>query len=349
MIVRSASDRRGGDRRATDRRVDFKAAAEWQGVERRRSDRREAERRALERRCAELPEGLHLLELPQSRSGFRYFISSWFFVDSLGRRILVDPGPAATIPQLISQLSRITQGVDIVLLTHIHLDHSGGLAQFCRTYGGAKVLVHPKGRKHLLDPGKLWKASQETLGEVAAMYGEPLTLPPDCLLDHEELEGVTVLETPGHAPHHLSFIVPMRGERLIFLGEAAGMYLPMASTPTLPYLRPTTPPKFDGAAAQSSLRKIEESLKGDELLCYSHWGAARRPQQMIALAKGQMDEWLALIAGMRDRTEDEIVDYLLLHDSLLSGYFRLPTDLRERERYFIKNSVRGFLGYLQEA
>lgn len=293
-----------------------------------------------------LPEGLYLLDLPQPRSGFRCFISSWFFVDTLGRRILVDPGPASTVPLLVDSLSQITSGVDIVLLTHIHLDHSGGIAQLCRTFGGAKVLVHPKGRKHLLNPEKLWKASLETLGEVAEMYGEPLPLPPESLL-HNDLPDITILETPGHAPHHLSFIAGMRNERLFFVGEAAGLYLPMASTPTLPWLRPATPPKFDGASALESLDKIAGALQGNELLCYSHWGAAQRPRQMIALARGQMAEWIFTIDRLRKQPEEAIADYLLTNDALLSGYMRLPNDLRERERFFIQNNIRGMLGYIQ--
>ena len=59
------------------------------------------------------------------------FISAWLFTDPLGRRVLVDPGPADTIPLLIRELESLTDGIDLILLTHIHLDHAGGLGQFC--------------------------------------------------------------------------------------------------------------------------------------------------------------------------------------------------------------------------
>ena len=345
---RKSSDRRSGDRRTTDRRLDFQTAAEWQGAERRVADRRKAERRTIERRSATLPEGLHLLDLPQSRPGFRYMVSAWFFVDSLGRRVVVDPGPPSTIPLLFDQLSSITNGVDLVLLTHIHLDHSGGISQFCERYKGAKILVHPKARRYLVKPEKLWQASLTTLGEIAEMYGAPLPLDPDFFLDRDELPGVTILETPGHAPHHLSFLVPFKNERLLFVGEAMGLFLPLASSPTLPYMRPATPPKFDAAAARASLRKIEEVLQGGELLCYSHWGAARRARNQIALAKGQLDDWLSLVAEMKTQPEDVIVDHLFSRDSLLKGYSQLPKDLQERERFFTLNSVKGLLEYCRE-
>lgn len=296
------------------------------------------------------PENLYLTDLPQPRTGFRNFISSWFFTEAGGRRVLVDPGPACTIPLLLETLSRMTDAVDIVLLTHVHLDHSGGVTQFLEAYPDAKVRVHPKGKKHLLDPGKLWKASLETLGDLAAAYGEPLPLPPQALADDNEKEtgpdAIGVLETPGHAPHHLCFTATLQGgEKLFFVGEAAGLCLPpclfLPSTSEQPYLRPTTPPRFDIAAARESLEKIEAALQGDELLCYSHWGAARNPRRMIALARRQLDDWLDVIARMEGRSEEDIFARLLEVDPLLSGASRLPEDLRKRELIFIKNSIRG--------
>ncbi|MDR3264369.1 MAG: MBL fold metallo-hydrolase [Synergistaceae bacterium] len=297
-----------------------------------------------------LPEGLHLLDLPQPMRGFRHFISSWFFVDTLGRRVLVDPGPAGTIPLLIERLSEITDGVDLVLLTHIHPDHSGGTGQFCEAFD-AKVLVHPKGKKHLLDPERLWRSSIETLGEIAEMYGRPRPLAPGALLDSEEVEGVTILETPGHASHHLSFIVPFRGERLFFVGEAAGLCLPLASSnPLRPWLRPTTPPRFDGTAERESLRKIRQNLQENDILCYAHYGATRQAFRMIGFAGMQLDAWLAVVKEMRDRPDEEIAEHLIARDPLLSdAVAHLPADLLERERIFIRNSIRGLSGYLKSA
>lgn len=298
----------------------------------------------MERHVAELPRGLYLLDLPQPRTGFRYFISSWFFIDDLGRKILVDPGPASTIPLLFEKLSSITDSVDLVLLTHIHLDHAGGIGHFCERCGNAKVLVCPRAVKHLLNPEKLWKASLATLGDLPEMYGAPLPLRPEALSDGK-LPGIDVFETPGHAPHHISFIVPFQGEKLIFVGEAAGLSLPPLFPDSSPYLRPTTPPKFDAAAAQASLEKIEERLQDSEILCYAHWGATRSSRARVALARRQICDWLSLTSQMIGQTEEKIMERLLSSDPLLSGYSHLPEDLRAREEFFIKNSLKGVLEY----
>ena len=339
---RGGSDRRAGDRRGGDRRTNLQAAAEWKGPERRVADRRRSERRMIERRSAELPQGLHLLDLPQPRPGFRHLVSSWFFVDSRGQRILVDPGPAGTIPLLLEKLSSVTEGVDFILLTHIHLDHAGGIGELCKRYENARVMVHPEAAKHLIEPDRLWKSSLDALGDVAELDGAPVPLNPVALLIGE-IQGVTVLETPGHAPHHLSFIVPFQGDKLFFVGEAAGIFLPLASAGR-PYLRPATPVKFDETAARNSFRKIEEALRGDEILCYAHWGATRRSKAQVGMAKEQLENWISVVTQMKAQSEEEIADYLISHVSFLSGSSHLPEDLRARERFFIQNSVRGLLG-----
>jgi glyoxylase-like metal-dependent hydrolase (beta-lactamase superfamily II) len=200
----------------------------------------------------------------------------------------------------------------------------------------------------LCDPAKLWQSALEVLGDIAEMYGAPLPLPPESILNHE-LPGITILETPGHAPHHLTFFVPLHDEKLVFVGESAGLFLPLASSPTWPYLRPTTPPKFDAAAARNSLDKIAAALQGDELLCYGHWGAARRSQIQIGFAKEQLEEWLSIVSRTRHKSVEEIADYLLLNDTFLGKYADLPGDLREREFFFIANSVKGILEYLQDS
>lgn len=290
-------------------------------------------------------EGLFLIDLPQGMPGFRQFIASWFFVDALGRRVVVDPGPASTIPLLNGALERLTEDVDLVLLTHIHLDHAGGVGAFCRRWPHAGVLAHPRAFAHLRRPDRLWSASVRTLGNVALAYGEPepLTAP---LLSEDPDGLIEVLSTPGHAPHHVALRTrPREGGPLFFIGEAAGLTLPSGDGAL--WLRPTTPPRFDAAAALSSLDHAAAALHGDERLCYAHWGLSEDPTGRLSLAREQTERWLKLIGTMLDRRPEEVVECLLRRDPLLQA--RLDEDLMERERRFMANSVQGFMGFLNES
>ena len=291
-----------------------------------------------------LPDGLRCVDLPQPLPGFRRFISAWFFRDTLGRRVLVDPGPASTIPRLLGELEGVTDGIDLILLTHIHLDHSGGLGQFCARFPGARVLTHPKAFRHLTNPEKLWRASVETLGDVARSYGPPVPVDEAVLIEADKAGLVEVFPTPGHAPHHLAFRVSCGDARLFFVGEAAGLTLPTESGEL--WLRPTTPPRFDAAAALESLDRLASALGGDELLCYAHWGAYDDALRRVALARLQIARWLEVIRSMRDCSPETITTHLLERDPLLQA--PLAKGLLERERLFIGNSVRGFLGFLSQ-
>ena len=309
--------------RGGDRRQDRVTAANWTGPERRLGIRR----------VADLPQGLHLLDLSHPPSyGFRNFICAWFFVDALGRRILVDPGPAHSVPLLVERIRAVANGVDLILLTHVHPTHSGGVAKICEIFGGVKVVVHPEGRRLLL--------------ETPEREDGAAPLDPYFLWHRDTLEEVEILETPGRTPDHLSFIASVQGQRIFFAGEAAGMFIPLGSTPTLPYMRPSTPPGFDAEAAKASLAKMERAFHGDGLLCYGHWGAARRPQFLLALARGQLDEWISAVTKMKGQSAEAIADHLLQNDPLLGGYGRLPEELRTKERLSVETGVRGLAKYL---
>ena len=180
----------------------------------------------------EFHENLILLNLPQTMEGFNPFIGSWIVTGK--PCIVVDVGPASSVRLLIDFLrTRNIRRVDYVLLSHIHIDHAGGIGPFLQAFPDARVVVHERGVRHVVEPGKLWEGSVQTLGNMAEAYGEIAPAPESALIPHTQckVDGLTVLKTPGHAPHHLAFAY--RGT--LFAGEAAGIYLPDLGPD---YLRP---------------------------------------------------------------------------------------------------------------
>jgi glyoxylase-like metal-dependent hydrolase (beta-lactamase superfamily II) len=287
-------------------------------------------------------DALYLIDLPHLMAGFNPFLAAWLLVTPRAT-YLVDPGPPVTVPHLLDALEGLgIEHLDYILLTHIHLDHAGATARVLDRYPRARVFAHPRGRHHLVAPAALWQASQDVMGRLAAYYGPPPPVPPERLAD--EAPGVEVIETPGHAAHHLCFL---RG-KILFVGEAAGVYQPVEGF----YLRPATPRRFFPGPALASLDRLLELDLDGILLCHGHYGPNPRARETLDRHRAQLRLWAEVAADCLTRAEDEKAWYdtarsiLLERDPLLACFPLLPPDVRRREQYFLDNSLEGFRDYL---
>ena len=296
----------------------------------------------------EIIRGLTEIILPVPRGGFESFIIGWHIDDKTrGRSILMETGPASSVPQLIEDMKQMNAGEpDYLLYTHVHLDHSGGAGQFHQKFPGTKIIAPLKGRPHLVDPERLIQGSRENLGDLCDVYGMPIPLPEEALADPNiELDGLKIIDTPGHAPYHSSYLYDLDGVRILFPGEAAGCYfeLPDGSV----FMRPATPHKFFYETAMASLQKLID-LGDADLICYPHSGCSRDPKGLLVMAKEQMAFWKDIISALPAGagTEDG-VKALLKHDPALAQIGKLPEKDREREAFFLRQSVDGYLGYVR--
>ena len=294
-----------------------------------------------------LNDTLTLLNLKQSLPGFNRdpFIGSWVLQDD--PCLIFDVGPSASVHQLLDYLEhKRIHTVDYVLISHIHIDHAGGLAKFIEAFPQTRVIVHDRGVQHLADPTRLWEGSLKTLGHVAEAYGKIDPVPEDNLIPHTKctIRGLTVLETPGHAPHHLSFVYKDK----LFAGEAAGIYLPHWDED---YTRPPTPPRF---ILEHAVNSVDRMLELDDMpILYSHFGFHRSSRIMLARYREQLFLWRDIIAkkfktSRNSDVKKQCVDALLEQDPALTGYKKMNKTVREREVIFIENGVSGYLGYLRE-
>jgi len=282
-----------------------------------------------------------LVEIKQDRPGFDRFIGSWVCLGNLN--VAIDVGPSNSVHRLIrSLLERGIERIDFVLLSHIHLDHGGGLAEFLDQFPMALAVCHQKGMRHLIEPSKLWESSRKVLGDMAHLYGEPRPVPAERILPHTEpgIDGLEIIETPGHAPHHLSFLY----EDHLFVGEAGGNYFSLGESD---YLRPATPPLF---YLENALESLELILEKKRLpICYSHFGRADDSHEMLKRSREQLLLWKDVISGEGRRgkglIEEKCVDLLLAKDPNLEAFGSMPVPVQQRERWFLLNSIKGYLGY----
>ncbi len=208
------------------------------------------------------------------------------------KTVLVESGPTNSIPNLLSGLKELDvkfEDVEYVAVTHVHFDHGGGAGTLLKSLPNAKVIVHPRGMPHLIDPERLWPSSQKVLGFVSEIFGKPEPVPKERIIPITEGTfdlgyggKLTVTETVGHASHNLSFQESFNGG--VFPGDAAGTYLPEFDV-----VVPTTPPPFYLDAALASLDKLI-SLK-PTVLYFSHFGKANNAVQRLKDYKVQLQLW----------------------------------------------------------
>jgi glyoxylase-like metal-dependent hydrolase (beta-lactamase superfamily II) len=288
--------------------------------------------------------GVFLVEITQVGRGFDGFIGPWLCTGALN--VLVDVGPASCAEGLLASIKELgVDTIDYVLLTHIHLDHAGALSHVMKAFPSARAIVHEKAVRHLSDPAALWEGSRKVLGAMAEQYGRPQPVAKERLIAHtaSQLQQIDIIETPGHAPHHLSFVCMGH----LFAGEAGGNYF---SWDKREYLRPATPPPFLFEPFLESIQRL--MALGDMPICYGHFGKAESSIAMLGRFLTQVLSWKETIKKIlvdeKAPTESGCLEALLARDPELQAFAFMDPAVRERERFFMLNSIRGFIGYLKK-
>lgn len=300
-----------------------------------------------------MPPRLDLVDLDQpDLQGYRRFISCWLSHGE-GPAFIVDPGPASTAQVLVDRLADLgVASLDFILLTHIHLDHGGATPLLLDAFPGARVVCQPKARGHLIEPSRLWEGSRAVLGDVAAVYGEPRPVSESALIGYDDLRaaGIEVIPTPGHAPHHISFL----HAGTLFVGEAAGTFLDLEDGDW--YLRPATPPRFFLETAVASLERLLALDPAPARLAFAHHGLLEgRTRQLLERSRQQHLEWVDTVRRVRrahpgasfDDLAVRIADQLLANDPHLARRGDLPADIQIREQDFTRQTLRGMVQYVE--
>jgi glyoxylase-like metal-dependent hydrolase (beta-lactamase superfamily II) len=289
---------------------------------------------------------LYLIALTPPLPGFSRFIGIWLYTGPPA--FLVDVGPSSTSASLLQALDDIgVRHLDYLLMTHVHVDHAGGVGQIAKRFPRARIVGHPKGLSHLVQPDRLWEGTLKTLGATAQGYGEMQPLPPDCIMDVAALDEPLIqpISTPGHAPHHISYHV----DDILFAGEAGGVCLSMDDGRR--YLRPATPPRFFFDITLKSIDRLRASAS--RKIAYSHFGLYEGAQALLKSHRDQLLFWQSIIGkvlsegGPHDLCTT-CLEHLLEEDVRLEGYRLLPAAEQRREEGFLRNSIMGFIGHLQE-
>lgn len=207
--------------------------------------------------------GIHVID-----TGFgRPCLDAAYLIVEKGRGAFIDCGVNHSTPRLLTALAQAglaPDDVDWLILTHVHLDHAGGAGALMRHLPDARLVVHPRGARHMIDPSRLWAGASAVYGEAEMQrsYGRLVPVPSERVVQapdgHEVLlagRRLICLDTPGHARHHNAIHDPASG--WVFSGDTFGVSYRELDTASGPFILPTTSPvEFDPAALHLSIDRL---------------------------------------------------------------------------------------------
>ena len=218
---------------------------------------------------------------------------------------LVDPGPATTLDNLTTALTRKGirfEDVRQLLLTHIHLDHAGASGTIVERFPHVEVVVHGRGAPHLADPSKLLVSAGRLYGQdMDRLWGEVKPVPQDRMRVVEGGETLTVAGrevvvayTPGHASHHVSYLDT--ASRVAFVGDTAGIRRGSGSY----VMPPTPPPDIDLESWRDSEKKILDWEP--DTLFLTHFGPFHGARQHLQAMFQNMSDWSRIVRRLLSDT-----------------------------------------------
>jgi glyoxylase-like metal-dependent hydrolase (beta-lactamase superfamily II) len=212
------------------------------------------------------------------------------------RPCLVETGTAPSAPVVRDALAALGVGpgdLATVVVTHIHLDHAGGVGDIAAMFPAADVVVHEFGARHLADPSRLMASARMVYGdELDGLFGALAPTPADRIRSVERTGMIDLgagrrLDShysPGHAKHHVGLIDSVSGD--LYVGDAAGIYIPETGDQ-----RPATPPPdFDLDVALESLRMFA-AMQPSRLL-FSHYGPVGAVAEALERSAEEIMVWV---------------------------------------------------------
>lgn len=205
---------------------------------------------------------------------------------------------AGRILQVLRNRGISPEQVSYIIVTHIHLDHAGGAGLLLQHCPNAKLVVHPRGSRHLIDPQRLVAGTLEVYGEEAFAKYHGEVKPVDPLRIIEAPDGFKLdiagrelifIDTPGHAKHH--FCVYDEYSQSFFTGDTFGIaYQEFMTARGRLLFASTTPVQFDPPSLIASVEK---------LLTY-------QPQQMFLTHYGRLEQVEAAAGQLISSIEQQV-------------------------------------------
>ncbi|MEV4381353.1 MBL fold metallo-hydrolase [Streptosporangium sp. NPDC049644] len=270
------------------------------------------------------------------------------------RPCLVETGTSTSAPVVRDALTSLGVGpadLATIAVTHIHLDHAGGVGDLAGFYPDAEIVVHEKGARHLADPAKLMASARMVWGDkLDILFGElsPTeasrirALGDTGTIDLGNGRTLSSHYSPGHAKHHVGLIDSGTGD--LYVGDAAGVYLPETGD-----LRPATPPPdFDLQTALDSIALFR--ALGPQRLLFSHYGPVTDVEEILGRSAEELRVWVDLTRQARSQAMDLDHAVAMVRERTRDRYAALKADEATAEQFELlsgaPSNVAGILHWL---
>ncbi len=250
-----------------------------------------------------LDHGIHVIDTGFHRPRF----DAAYLIVEKGRAAFVDTGTNHAVPRLLAALDAAglrRDAVDYVIATHVHLDHAGGVGLLMQQLPRARLVAHPRGARHLIDPARLIQSATAVYGaeEMERAYGTLVRVAADRVI--KTADGMTLelagrpllfLDTPGHAMHH--HCIWDERSRSFFTGDTFGLSYRELDSARGAWIMPTTTPvQFQPEALR---RSVERMLAfSPQRLLLTHYGPVEDVPRLATLFLSQLDEMVALARSL---------------------------------------------------
>ena len=215
--------------------------------------------------------------------------------------------------------------VSYVVPTHVHLDHAGGAGELMRQCVNARLVVHPRGARHLIDPSKLVAGAMAVYGEekFKEYYGEIIPIDANrvteaddnFILDFDGRE-LRFIDTPGHARHH--FCIWDKTTKTMFTGDTFGIsYRDLDHQDDVYILPSTSPVQFDPEALTKSINRIIDFKP--ERVCLTHFSAIKPTKKVVNKLIESIHFVSDLAIKHADKNDAESIIYNNMMDYFLKG------------------------------
>lgn len=257
---------------------------------------------------------------------------------------------AASVLRNIRKLGFDPKDIRNIVVTHIHLDHAGATGILLKEMPQARVIVHKKGAKHLIDPSRIENSLKSFSGDdLLKLYGKSIPVESKRVLPVEDgdiiqlspNQQLRIIYTPGHAPHHMCIYESKNNG--LFTGDAVGIYLSYEDA-----LIPTTPPPdIDLEVYVNTINSLKE-IRPD-ILYFSHFGETRQVNSVLERSADTFKTWGDIISNALKRGDKQLaIQELQAHaaDDLKHINDRLLFDYNIN--HFVPMCALGLIKYYQE-